>query len=185
MGAYTGEQVALLLSSLSADGDKHGTIDLFEKQYKGYDDSFEINMLGWVRYDVLLTGVHYSNTVYRRQWQGLRLQQLTGRWWYFKRRAALAQLEFPKAEFRFVISKTASSEERSRFLAKKCRDKLAAAKATLSKVNMAIEKYKSEWLSLFSIEDDETYMKLIEKKKQTEQSIIEIQAEMQKLDDTR
>lgn len=155
---FTPEQVALLLAGASNEA---GNLLLFERHYQRYDGE-TVENVEQTRYNLMIRSFrrsHGCDQQNEREWEGLRLRQITDRWWFFRRVACKMQLEEPLKIFDFVITRSVSRENKEAYLAKKMRDKVTAAKATVTKIDNAITAAKQNWNSLFPIEDDDAYQK--------------------------
>lgn len=155
---FTPEQIALHLSQ--ASNEKCGVLRLFEVNYIYGGEA--VQNVEETRYSIRLVSYskHYGCGQYcEREWLDLRLLQITGRWWYFRRVAAKMQLDEPKKIFEFVISRTVSKANQKAYMEKKRLDKFRAAKAKLTKIQNRIQIAEKEWDFLFPITDDPLYQK--------------------------
>lgn len=75
--------------------------------------------------------------------------------WYFKYRAALYQVQNPKAVIEVTWGNYPASNKRS--IEQICKNKLIAKKRKLSTYINKLETYKSSWNSLFEIDQDPIY----------------------------
>ena len=94
--------------------------------------------------------------------QGLTFQ-LFNRWkWYFRYRAALWQVEYPRqyVELEFIQVKYVPTavQEKQRLM-----NRLVAAKGKITQIQRGLAEMQSNWSQLFPIEDDPTYQRYIEK----------------------
>lgn len=93
-------------------------------------------------------------------WSGLVWELRLKYDWYFKYRAALLQVKYPK----FEIQTTWGNEPAGgKTLEKIRKDKISGKKATITKHKNSLKKVKDNWASLFPIEDDPDYQRAIEK----------------------
>lgn len=80
--------------------------------------------------------------------------------WYFKYRAALLQVKYPKCE---VVCSWGPEMPNKKTEAQLLANKLRAKKGKLTQWKNSIEKFKKNWVSLFPIEDDKDYQKALQK----------------------
>lgn len=82
--------------------------------------------------------------------------------WYFKYREALVRIQNPKnyTEITFVAY-DAPKETIDQIELKRSKDKLRAAKAKLTKIENRMKLFKSEYNSLFPIQEDPIYIELL------------------------
>ena len=82
--------------------------------------------------------------------------------WYFEYRAALIKVVNPRFKVDLDI-KGYDYVEPKQEKEKKMRDKIKGKKATITKFENILKKAKDEWNYLFPIEDDEHYIKAVDK----------------------
>lgn len=100
--------------------------------------------------------------------------------WYFRYRQALIQVQYPKqfVELRpFKFDYIPKEEE----IKKRLKNKLTSAKAKRTEWNRKLGRYKASWNSLFPIEDDPNYQNALLKIQEKEQSIIDLQNQIDEL----
>lgn len=118
--------------------------------------------------------VHYFNikvknenreTVEFLSWSGLRFDLRMKYDWYFKYRAALLQVKYPKFQIDvFWGNEPAHGKTLEQIRASKIR----AKKAKITEIKNKLQKAKDSWSSLFPIEDDYHYQKAVSKLKRVE-----------------
>jgi hypothetical protein len=93
--------------------------------------------------------------------------------WYFKYRAALAQVEYPKfhVDFTWGNYDKYTEEEKAE---KELKDKIAGKRRMITKLNNAIIESQEEWNELFPIEEYPVYKKVLAKKKRYESELEEL-----------
>jgi hypothetical protein len=98
-------------------------------------------------------------------WSGYKWE-LRLKWdWYFKYRAALMQVKYPKLEVQFTWG---SEPATGKTLQQIQSDKIRAKRSKISQYKNKLQKARDHWSSLFPIEDDEHYQKACEKIKKLE-----------------
>lgn len=98
-------------------------------------------------------------------WDGLKWQLRLKYDWYFKYRAALMQVKYPKLEVQYHWGNkpaTGKTLEEIRLY------KIKAKKSKITQYKNKLEKAKANWTSLFAIEDDPDYQRAVEKIKRLE-----------------
>jgi hypothetical protein len=95
-----------------------------------------------------------------KRWDNMRWNVRIKWDWYFKYRAALLQVKYP----RFHVEQSwghiaATGKTQQQIL----QDKIRSKKAKITEFTNKIEKAKKHWRSLFPIEDDQDYIKATEK----------------------
>ncbi|MCP9763818.1 hypothetical protein [Lacihabitans soyangensis] len=98
-------------------------------------------------------------------WDGLKWQLRLKYDWYFKYRAALLQVKYPRLEVNCYWGNepaTGKTLEEIRL------DKIRAKKSKITQYRNKLEKAKANWTSLFAIEDDVDYQRAVEKIKRLE-----------------
>ncbi len=93
-------------------------------------------------------------------WSGLVWELRLKYDWYFKYRAALLQVKYPRFE---VQTAWGNEPAAGKTLEKIRRDKISGKKATITKHKNSLKKAKDNWVSLFPIEDDPVYQRAVEK----------------------
>jgi hypothetical protein len=116
-------------------------------------------------YDV----VHYYNIkvvddkrtiVESKCWKGLRWELRIKYDWYFKYRAALFQVKYPRYDVNcFWGHEPAEGKTLKQIL----QSKISAKKRKITEYKNKLEAGKKEWNSLFSIEDDPDYKRVVDK----------------------
>lgn len=92
------------------------------------------------------------------KWDDLRWEVRIKYNWYFKYRAALLQVKYPK----FKVEEYWGHElARGKSLQQINKNKLIAKKRKLTEWNNKLDRYKTNWNSLFTIEDDIAYKRAI------------------------
>lgn len=134
--------------------------ELFERFYTGYDQPvLDVEAVRFSLYIISFRGCVGPDRKIERFWEGLRLQQITGRNWYFRHIAAKLQIENPKRIFVFHTHRTTNEQDAQKAAFKQLVNKQVSAKAKVTQFTNRIEQYKATWNSLFPIEDDEVYQK--------------------------
>jgi hypothetical protein len=145
----------------------------FDTEWK-YEKEPIVNV-GWLRYTVTLVsyeGCEGINKKIVRQWPGLRFELAIKYQWYFRRVAALHQLQYPRHIVGFEWSRMASQEEKEISEKKSLKDKIVAAKSKVTQAENQLRDLKAGWKELFPIEQhpkwEATQKKLREKQTQLE-----------------
>lgn len=135
--------------------------------------------------------VHYFNIrVYENpgrnvieflSWNNLKWELRLKYDWYFKYRAALLQVKYPKLTVECQWGNVpAKGKSLKQILNNKIRAKKGKITGTRNKINQA----KLNWNSLFPIEDDILYKKANEKLKRLEKELVELEADLENLNNT-
>lgn len=101
--------------------------------------------------------------------------------WYFKYRAALMQVQNPKA---YVNMSWGHNEAKGRTVKNNTENRLIAAKRKLTEYRNKLNRYVDQWnctLQIFPIEDDPSYKFAIKKIKEKECLVNNLQIEVEKL----
>ncbi|PRY90599.1 hypothetical protein [Mongoliibacter ruber] len=94
------------------------------------------------------------------RWDDMRFE-IRNKWdWYFKYRAALAQVQHPKAHVEFKWGHCESSQKT---LDQQKINKLRAKKGKVTEYKNKLAKVVTKWDSLFPIEEDQRYINTINK----------------------
>lgn len=80
--------------------------------------------------------------------------------WYFKYRAALIQVKYPRADVQCIEGHDAATVN---ILENIKSNQIRAKKGKISEIKNKIEKARENWNELFAIEDDEMYQKAMAK----------------------
>ncbi|HLW38896.1 MAG TPA: hypothetical protein VKX31_00800 [Brumimicrobium sp.] len=124
--------------------------------------------------------VHYFNikaiannreTVEFLSWSNLRWELRLKYDWYFKYRAALLQVKYPKFDIQIFWG---NEPAQGKMLAMIQQGKIKAKRAKITEIKNKLEKAKKNWCSLFPIEDDPTYQRAIEKLQGVETELNEL-----------
>ena len=95
------------------------------------------------------------------------------RWsWYFEYRFALLRVQYPKNRIDNICYKNDLNDSQKKDLLK---NKISAKKRKLTIFKSKLFEYKSNWTSMFPIEEDYGYINAIEKINKTELELIELQ----------
>lgn len=108
---------------------------------------------------------HRREIVEFLSWSGLKWELRLKYDWYFKYRAALLQVKYPKFE---VQTNWGNEPATGKTLEEIRQGKIRAKKAKITEYKNKLEKAKSNWSSLFPIEDDIDYQRAVEKIKRLE-----------------
>ncbi len=103
---------------------------------------------------------HGGDTLEFYKWDNLRFDLRLKYDWYFKYRAALAQVKNPKL---YVEFRWGSEPAQGKTLEQLLQNKLRAKKGQVTKFQNILSKAVKEWNSLFPIEDDPIYQKCLQK----------------------
>ena len=93
-------------------------------------------------------------------WDGLKWQLRLKYDWYFKYRAALMQVKYPKLEVQCCWGNQPAS---GKTLEQIRLDKIRAKKSKITMYKNKLEMAKAKWTGLFAIEDDIDYQRAAEK----------------------
>ncbi len=103
------------------------------------------------------------------QWANLRYETRLKWDWYFKYRAALLQVKYPRAEVRIMSgSQPAQGKTRQQLVAQKIKAKKAKVTEYRRKMQLAV----MNWNSLFPIEENASYLKALAKIERLEAEIM-------------
>ena len=134
--------------------------ELFGIEYKYAKEVVE--NVEQTRYNVSIISFrrcHGCDQRLEREWNDLRLRQITDRWWFFRRHAAKMQINEPFRLYTFLVTRNVSKENKEAYLVKREKDKITAAKAKITQIENKIKAAKDAWRSIFPIEEDEAYKK--------------------------
>ena len=98
-------------------------------------------------------------------WSGLKWELRIKYDWYFKYRAALLQVKYPKYE---VQTYWGNQPATGKTLEEIRQDKIRSKKAKITEYKNKLKKAESSWSYLFPIEDDSDYQRAVEKIKRLE-----------------
>lgn len=104
-------------------------------------------------------------------WSGLRFDLRMKYDWYFKYRAALVQVKYPKFQ---VDVFWGSEPAQGKTLWQIRQGRIRAKKAKVTEIKNKLQRAKDNWSSLFPIEDDPTYQRAIEKLRVVEKELTEL-----------
>ena len=105
-------------------------------------------------------------------WSNLRWELRCKYDWYFKYRAALLQVKYPKHT---VVTSWGHVPAVGKTLVQIVKGKVSSKKGKLTGFYNKLNKYKATWSSMFPIEDDLPYIKALEKIKRTEFELLELE----------
>lgn len=113
-------------------------------------------------------------------WNDLSFKTFIKFQWYFQYRAAMVKVEHPRqfvelATFQYDYVPKADE------IKKRLQDKLKSAKAKRTEWGNKVERYKAGWNSLFPIEEDPNYKNAMDRIKEKEQSIIDLETQISAL----
>lgn len=114
----------------------------------------------WVKIIVKTDQGPNGDVIQKLYWKDLPYQTRLKFDWYFKYRAALAQVQNPKAFVDFAHGSEQGSVELARI---QKRNQLISARAQVTKIQNALDKFVQNWNSLFPIEEDADYKKALGK----------------------
>ena len=131
--------------------------------------------LGLISYDRF----EGANRKIVKMWPGLRFELLMKYQWYFRRIAALHQIEYPQKVFGFEVSRNESKHEQKLREIESLQAKIRNAKGKITQAGNELAQLKAGWKELFPLEQhpkwEQTTKKLVEK--QTQLLIMERQLE--------
>lgn len=104
-------------------------------------------------------------------WSGLRFDLRMKYDWYFKYRAALVQVKYPKFQ---VDVFWGNEPAQGKTLEQIQQGRIRAKKGKVNEIKNKLEKARLNWCSLFPIEDDPTYQRAIEKLRVVEKELTEL-----------
>lgn len=110
-------------------------------------------------------------TVEFLSWSGLRFDLRMKYDWYFKYRAALLQVKYPKFQ---VDVFWGNEPAQGKTLEQIQQGRIRAKKGKVNEIKNKLEKARLNWCSLFPIEDDPTYQRAIEKLRVVEKELTEL-----------
>lgn len=110
--------------------------------------------------------------VERFYWGGLRWDLRLKYDWYFKYRAALLQVKYPRLEVQVTWG---NEPAKGKTLEQIQQSRITSKRSQLTKYRNRLEKAKKSWLSVFPIEEDDGYKKAVEKIKQLETELKTLQ----------
>lgn len=115
-----------------------------------------------------------GNLLQLHRWEDLRFELRTKYDWYFRYRAALAQVQHPRAyvDFRWGLS-PASPKTEVQIL----KNRIRAKRAKITGYKNKLQRIAAEWDSIFPIEEDMPYQRTVCK-------INELERELQKMEET-
>jgi hypothetical protein len=99
-------------------------------------------------------------TVEFLSWSGLKWELRLKYDWYFKYRAALLQVKYPRFE---VQTYWGNEPATGKTLEEIRQGKIRSKKSKITEYKNKLKKAESNWVSLFPIEDDISYQKAVEK----------------------
>ena len=131
--------------------------------FLGCDVSFSVSdVVHWFTIKVINSN---REIVEFLSWSGLKWESRLKYDWYFKYRAALLQVKYPK----FEVTTYWGNEPATGKTAEEIRSaKIRAKKSKITEYKNKLEKAKANWSSLFPIEDDNQYKRAVEKIKRLE-----------------
>lgn len=100
-----------------------------------------------------------GDTVEILRWENHRQHTFNRFRWYFKYRAALIQIKYPKYE----VDCTWGNDFRLRTPEEAMKDKIIGKKATLTKYRNLLKKAEDSWVDLFPIDSNPDYIKAVNK----------------------
>lgn len=140
----------------------------FETLYNYGNDP--IKNVGELRYNVCIVSYEKFEGCQRnviRIFEGLRFELMMKYQWYFRRIAALHQIEYPKQVIGFEISRYESAQAKKLYDKKLLSNKIKAAKSKITQLNNELDSLRKGWMEIFAIEEHPkwaaTSKKMIEK----------------------
>lgn len=125
----------------------------FESQYI-YDNKPISSVVG-LRYNIFLVsylGPEGSDRKVEKEWIGLRFELLMKYQWFFRRVAAINQLEHPRRVFGFEINRYESQEQAAASAKKLLANKIVSAKAIITKCENELANLRASWNEIFPLE---------------------------------
>lgn len=116
--------------------------------------------------------------IYHRE--GMSLQSFTKRKWYFRYLTAIAQVKVPRKAVELFTYNYLDVDEKE-IRKKHLKDRLTAAKASITKIMLAMGNAKASWIQLFPIEDSEDWQKVVQKLKEKQIIVRDLESEIKKL----
>ncbi|RXG32028.1 hypothetical protein [Leeuwenhoekiella marinoflava] len=113
--------------------------------------------------------------VERFYWGDYTLEQFS-RWkWYFKYRAALLQIKYPRYYIRTAWGPEPATRSKNTIL----KARIRAKKAKITQYSKKLKMAKDEWNELFPISENELYIKANQKIERLKRELNEMQIEIQ------
>ena len=121
----------------------------------------------WFYYVIQVYNKPGGDSIEFLKWDKLTMELRKKYDWYFKYRAALLQVKYPKYEVeqRWGTYPKFSDEELKQIERK---NKIAGYKRMITKITNAINKTRAEWNDIFPLEDHPSYIKAVNKLKDYE-----------------
>ncbi len=104
-------------------------------------------------------------------WDNLRFELSNKYRWYFKYRAALLQVKYPKCD---VDYRWGHSKPQGKILEYQLINRIKGKKATITKYENRLEMARKEWTGFFPIEDDLLYKRAVDKINRLKQELKEL-----------
>lgn len=104
-------------------------------------------------------------------WSGLKWELRLKYNWYFKYRAALIQVKYPKFEVQIFMG---NEPAQGKTLQQLEQSKIKSKKAKITEYKNKLQKAKESWSSFFPIEEDELYKKAANKINRLELELISL-----------
>ena len=95
-----------------------------------------------------------------QRWDGYTLEQFQRWTWYFRYRAALLQIKYPR---HIVELKTGSFDAKPKLKSQIIKKRITAKKRQITKTMNLLAKAEKHWDELFPIHEDELYKKAVTK----------------------
>jgi len=94
------------------------------------------------------------------KWTGLKWELRIKYDWYYRYRAALLQVKYPKFEVNTIWGNEPAT---GKTLQEIRQSKIRARKAKITEYKNKLEKFKKSWVSIFPFEDDQYYQRAVHK----------------------
>ena len=111
-------------------------------------------------FNIKVYNIKDSSQIVFLSWSGLVFELRMKYDWYFKYRAALLQVQYPRYN---VVTAWGAEPAKGKTLAKIQEDKAKAKKAKITEYENKLQKAKDTWSSLFPIEEDIYFIKALQK----------------------
>lgn len=105
-------------------------------------------------------------------WSGLPFHTRMKFNWYFRYRAALLQVKYPKHE---VIQHWGKEEPTEQQKADSLRNKIRAKKGKITEIQRKLAMARDKWAEIFPIEEDAYYLRAVEKLNRLKQELKEME----------
>lgn len=136
--------------------------------FLGAVGSSAFDVVHWLNVKVIN---HKRETVEFLSWSGMKWELRLKYNWYFKYRAALLQVKYPKFEVQIYWGNGPAT---GKTLEEIRQGKIRAKKSKITEYKNKLKKAELNWSSLFPIEDDFDYQRAVDKIKRLENELLSI-----------